>query len=145
MFPRHQVPQSLEGAHMGLIMSDFYETLRQGVDDATSQIPVTQEKTEALRPLIEDVDYISHAVACLCALLLRYPEPKLIKLAIQRLLDLRPQTMGLDYRRWKKEVHDLSVALRGHYWGEYFRQQLTHTYPKVAMNIWGFEAVRVAS
>lgn len=130
---------------MGLIIEDFYQTLTQGAEANILPISIDAARTAALEPLIQDIEYASQAVACLCALLLRYPEPELIKLSIQRLLATRPQSMGTEYRQWKREVYDLSLALRGHAWEEYFRQQIRRTYPKVALNLWGQQSLRAAS
>lgn len=130
---------------MAIEMSVFYAVLTDGVDDPTSSIPIENSRTMTLRCLIDDIDDIGNATACIRALLLRYPEPELLDLSLQRLLVIRPQSLGPEYKRWKNEVYDLSLTLRGHSWEGHFRQRIKATYSKVAMNIWGVEALRVAS
>ncbi len=121
---------------MAINLSDFFSVLMSGEAAATGQLLISPEKTAAIQEILNDLDHHEQVATCLMALLSRYRNGDLIHFCIQKLLDVRPTSMGPHYRAWSKEVYHLSLSLRGSAWEEDFRQKIKLTYPKVAMNLW---------
>lgn len=129
---------------MAVDITNFYSVLMEETDGSIAPFPLTEEKSTALQEIVNDLDDPEQAAACVRALVIRYHDESLITFCIQRLLDVRPNAYGPQYKLWRREVYHLQLSMRDSHWGKIFRQKLSISYPKVARNLWP-QSVRIDS
>ncbi len=121
---------------MAVDMINFYTLI--GVEEGI-RIRITAEKSGEIHELIKGLDDFSEAATCIRALLNRYPEESVLDFCFQRLIELRPMSMGPKYHAWRSEVTAIVESLRRNSipeWEGILREKMRVIYPKVAMNMW---------